>query len=60
MSETNTPKALVCAPLIKFYKIFLRFALGPLVSEILKNNVFFQLAFGLTNFHGSLINLSRE
>ena len=37
MSEANTPKTSVCAHLVKPYKIWLRFALGPLVSEILKN-----------------------
>ena len=40
-SETNTPKALVCAPLVKI----IRFALGPIVSEILKNNFFFPTCF---------------
>ena len=54
MPETNTPKTLVCAPMVKFYKILLRFALGALVLAILKNKVFFpQLASGLTIFHGS-------
>ena len=38
MSKPNTPKTLVSAPLVKLYKILLHFALGPLVSEILKNN----------------------
>ena len=37
MSQANTPKTSVSAPLVKIYKILLRFALGPLVSEILKN-----------------------
>ena len=61
MSEANTPKPSVSAPLVKLYKILLRFALGPLVSEILKSKVFFQLASGLTRiFHSSWINLSRE
>ena len=35
MPEANTPKTSVCAPFIKLYKIMLRFALGPLVLEIL-------------------------
>ena len=37
MSETNTTKTSVCAPLVKPYKIVLHFALWPLVSEVLKN-----------------------
>ena len=45
MSEANTPKTSVSAPLVKLYKILLRFALGPLVSEILKNKVFFPAGF---------------
>ena len=40
MSEANTPKTLVCALLIKLYKILLCFALGLLDSEIVKNNSF--------------------
>ena len=43
MSEANTPKTSVCAHLIKLSKMLLRFSLGVLVSEILKNNFFFQL-----------------
>ena len=50
MSETNTQTTLVCAPLIKFYKILLRFALRPLVSEILKNTGFFSACFWTTYF----------
>ena len=34
MSEANTPKTSLFFPLVKLYKILLRFALGPLVSEI--------------------------
>ena len=34
--EANTPKTSVCAPLVKLYKFLLCFALGPLLSEILK------------------------
>ena len=45
MSEAKTPKTSVCAPFVKLYKILLRFALGPLVSEILKNTVFFSAGF---------------
>ena len=40
MYEANTPRTSVCAPLVMFYKILLRFALGPLVSEILKKFFF--------------------
>ena len=50
LSETNTPKTLVCAPLLKFYKILLYFALGHLVSEILKNLVFFTACFWTNYF----------
>ena len=45
MSETNTPKTVVCSTLVKLYKILLSFALGPLVSEILKNKGFFSAGF---------------
>ena len=61
MSEANTPKTSLCAPLIKLYKMLLHFALGPLISDILKNNFYLQLASGLNRIvHGSWINLSRE
>ena len=39
MSEANTPEISVCTFLIKLYKIFLHFALGPLFLEILKNKL---------------------
>ena len=55
MSETNTPKTLVCTPLIRFYKMLLCFALGPLVSEILKNKVFFLACFW-TNYFSWLLD----
>ena len=40
MSWTNTPKTSVCAHLVKLYKILLCFALGPIVSEKMKNKLF--------------------
>ena len=49
MPEANTQKALVCAPFVKLYKILLLFALGPLVSEILKHKVFFLQFFSWRN-----------
>ena len=61
MSKANTPKTSVCAHLVRLYKILLRFALGPLVSDIEERKKKLQLAAGLTRiFHGALINLSRE
>ena len=54
-------KTSLCAPLVKLYKILLRFAPGPLVSEILKKVIFFPAVFGLHRIvHGSWINSSRE
>ena len=38
MSGTNTPKTSVCAHLVKLYTILLCFALGPIFSDIKKNN----------------------
>ena len=61
MSEANTPKTSVCAPLVRLYKILLCFALRPLVSEISKYKFFPLAGFWITRiFHGSWINLSRE
>ena len=36
----QTPKTSVCAHLVQFYNNFLRFSLGPIVSEITKNYIF--------------------
>ena len=43
MSGTKKPKKSVFAHLIKLYEILLRFALKPIVSEIMKNS-FYPLA----------------
>ena len=40
MPEDNTTKTSLCTYLVKLYKIVLRFALGPLVLEILKHTFF--------------------
>ena len=40
MSWTNTPKTSVSAHLAKLYKMLLCFALGPIVSEKMKNKLF--------------------
>ena len=48
MSGTNTPKTYVSVHLVKLYKILLRLALGPIVSEIMKNKLFFPLDYGPT------------
>ena len=37
MSETDTQETSVCLHLVRLYKISLHFAVGALVSEILKN-----------------------
>ena len=46
-SEAGTQKTSVCVPLVKFYKILLRFAVGALVSEIWKKQFFFFSFFNL-------------
>ena len=48
MSGANTPKTSVCAHFVKLYKIFLPLALGPKVSEIMKNKLFSPSASGQT------------